>query len=49
LKNRIVSVKVVDRHGEALLGIPHPLTPSPFHGEGFTLKGFTLKGTKGVR
>jgi hypothetical protein len=24
-----------------------PISPSPFHGEGFTLKGFTLKGTEG--
>ncbi len=33
LKNRIVSVKVVDRHGDVLLGslpeAPHPLSPSP--------------------
>jgi hypothetical protein len=26
-----------------------PVSPSTFHGEGFTLKGFTLKGIKGVR
>lgn len=38
LKNRIVSVKVVDRHGNVLLGslpeAPHPLSPSPLPSAG---------------
>jgi threonylcarbamoyladenosine tRNA methylthiotransferase MtaB len=29
LKNRIVPVQIIDRHENRLLGLPHPLSPSP--------------------